>query len=46
LSLLPDIERDVCAAGLIAQLETAPADTLQVDVELAKAEPPTEERAH
>jgi valyl-tRNA synthetase len=45
LSLLPDIERDVCAAGLIAQLETAPADTLQVDVELAKAEPPTEERA-
>jgi hypothetical protein len=45
LSLLPDIERDVCAAGLIERLETAPADTLQVDVELAKAEPPTEERA-
>jgi len=45
LSLLPEIERDVCAAGLIERLETAPADALQVDVELAAAEPSPQERA-
>jgi valyl-tRNA synthetase len=45
LALLPDIEKDLSAAGLIQQLETASADALQVDVELSKAEPPPEERA-
>jgi len=38
LSLLPDVEADLRAAGLIATLETVPADTLQIDVELAPAE--------
>jgi valyl-tRNA synthetase len=37
LALLGDVEADLRAAGLIAQLETAPAETLQVDVELAPA---------
>ena len=41
LSLLPAVEADLRASGLIAQLETAAGDTLEVDVELA---PPGEER--
>jgi len=45
LSLLPDIERDLSAAGLIQRIETASADVLQVDVELAATESPSEERA-
>src|SRR6185436_4537113 len=44
LALLPDIERDLCAAGLIQRLETAAADALQVEVELSSAEPSPEER--
>jgi hypothetical protein len=45
LALLPDVERDLRASGLIQRLETAPADVLQVDVELAPPETPGEERA-
>jgi valyl-tRNA synthetase len=45
LALLPEVERDLCASGLILRLETAAADTLHVDVELAPPEPPREERA-
>jgi valyl-tRNA synthetase len=41
LSLLGVVEADLRAAGLIAQLETAPAAILDVEVELA---PPGEER--
>jgi len=37
LSLLGDVEADLRAAGLIARLETALADALAVDVELAAA---------
>jgi valyl-tRNA synthetase len=37
LALLGDVEADLRAAGLIVLLETAPAETLQVDVELAPA---------
>jgi valyl-tRNA synthetase len=44
LALLPEVERDLCASGLIQRLETAAAEALQVDVELANVEPP-EERA-
>jgi valyl-tRNA synthetase len=40
LSLLPDVEADLRAAGLIARLDTSPADTLEIHVELA----PPEER--
>ena len=43
LALLPDIERDLCAAGLIQRLETAAADALQVEVELSSGEPSLEE---
>jgi valyl-tRNA synthetase len=39
LSLLPDVERDLRASGLIHRLETAAADALQVQVELAPPEP-------
>jgi valyl-tRNA synthetase len=39
LSLLPDVERDLRASGLIQRLETAAAEALQVDVELASSEP-------
>jgi valyl-tRNA synthetase len=39
LSLLPDVERDLRASGLIQRLETAAADALQVHVELAPPEP-------
>jgi hypothetical protein len=35
LSLLGEVEADLRAAGLIARLETASADALEVDVELA-----------
>jgi valyl-tRNA synthetase len=38
LALLPDVERDLCAAGLIQRLETAEADALQVRVDLASPE--------
>ena len=38
LALLPDVERDLRAAGLIQRLETAQADTLTVQVELAPPE--------
>jgi hypothetical protein len=46
LALLPEIERDLRAAGLIQQIETAVSDTLQVDVTLAPPEtpPPGENR--
>ena len=39
LSLLPDVERDLRASGLIQRLETAAAEALHVDVELASSEP-------
>jgi valyl-tRNA synthetase len=45
LALLPEIERDLCASGLIERLETASADALQVEVELANLEPSPQERA-
>jgi valyl-tRNA synthetase len=35
LSLLADVEADLRAAGLIQQLDVAPGETLQVEVELA-----------
>ena len=38
LALLPDVERDLRAAGLIQQIETADSETFLVDVELAPAE--------
>ncbi len=38
LALLPEVERDLSAAGLIQHLETAEADTLNVQVELAPPE--------
>ena len=38
LALLPEVERDLRAAGLIQQLETAEAETLQVRVDLAPPE--------
>jgi valyl-tRNA synthetase len=44
LALLPDIERDLSAAGLIQRIETAQAETLQVDVELSAADSPEERR--
>ena len=44
LALLPEIDRDLCAAGLIQRLETSVADALQVEVELSSAEPSPEER--
>jgi valyl-tRNA synthetase len=45
LALLPEVERDLCASGLIERLETASADALQVEVELANLEPSPQERA-
>ena len=44
LGLLPEVESDLRASGLIQQLETAPADTLHVEVELAPLEVSREER--
>jgi valyl-tRNA synthetase len=38
LGLLPEVERDLRAAGLIQELETAEADTLTVQVELTPPE--------
>ncbi|MEO8519949.1 MAG: valine--tRNA ligase [Acidobacteriota bacterium] len=39
LALLPDVEADLRASGLIQRLETAEAAALEVDVTLAVAEP-------
>ncbi len=39
LALLPDVEADLRAAGLIQRLETAPAAALEVEVTLVAAEP-------
>jgi valyl-tRNA synthetase len=44
LALLPDVERDLRASGLIDHLATETADALQVHVELAAPEPAKEER--
>ncbi len=44
LALLPEVESDLRASGLIRQLETAAADTLHVEVELAPPELSREER--
>ena len=38
LDLMPDVERDLRASGLIQELETVVADTMQVEVELAAPE--------
>jgi valyl-tRNA synthetase len=38
LELLPEVERDLRASGLIQQIETVPSELLQVEVELALAE--------
>ena len=38
LALLPAVEADLRASGLIQRLETEEAETLQVDVTLAPAE--------
>jgi len=40
LELLPEVERDLRAAGLIQQIDTTVAEALQVDVELAQPEVP------
>jgi valyl-tRNA synthetase len=40
LELLPDIDEDLRAAGLIQQIETRVSEALQVDVELAPPEGP------
>jgi valyl-tRNA synthetase len=45
LALLPEVENDLRASGLIQQLGTAKAETLQVDVELAPPELSREERS-
>jgi hypothetical protein len=45
LALLPDVEADLRAAGLIRQLETATAGTLHVDVELEAPAPAGQEHA-
>jgi valyl-tRNA synthetase len=44
LDLLPDVESDLRASGLIQQLETEAADALHVDVTLAAQDQPREER--
>jgi valyl-tRNA synthetase len=44
LALLPDVEADLRASGLIQHLETASADALQVDVELAPPDAAGQER--
>jgi valyl-tRNA synthetase len=44
LALLPDVEADLRAAGLIRQLETAAAGTLLVEVELEAPAPAGQER--
>ena len=40
LALLPDVEQDLRASGLIQQIDTLVAEALQVDVELAPPEGP------
>jgi valyl-tRNA synthetase len=45
LALLSEVERDLRAAGLIQEIETAAADALHVEVTLAPAETSTGERA-
>jgi valyl-tRNA synthetase len=40
LALLPDVEQDLRAAGLIHQMDTLVSEALQVDVELAPPEGP------
>ena len=44
LALLPDVEADLRACGLIRELETAAAATLQVEVELEAPTPGGQER--
>ena len=44
LALLPDVEADLRACGLIRELETAAAATLQVEVELEAPPPAGQER--
>jgi valyl-tRNA synthetase len=44
LDLLPDVESDLRASGLIQLLETEAADALHVDVTLAAQDQPREER--
>ena len=44
LDLLPHVEQDLRASGLIQQIETAVGDALQVEVELASAEVASPER--
>jgi valyl-tRNA synthetase len=44
MALLPEVESDLRASGLIQQLETAAADSLHVDVELGPPEVAREER--
>ncbi len=38
LALVPDVERDLRASGLIEQIETEPGEALAVRVELAPLE--------
>ena len=38
LGLLPEVERDVCASGLIQRIETRVSEVMQVDVELSPPE--------
>ncbi len=45
LALLPDVEADLRAAGLIRQLETAVGDALQVEVELEPPAPAGQEHS-
>ncbi len=42
LELLPDVEHDLRASGLIQEIETRASEVLQVDVELAAPEGPPE----
>ncbi len=44
LSLLPEVEHDLRASGLIRQLETSAAEALHVHVELEPPEPTIQER--
>ena len=44
LAFLADVERDLRAAGLIDQFDSSPAQTLSVEVELARPEPPPDAR--
>jgi valyl-tRNA synthetase len=44
LALLPEVEADLRSSGLIQRIETAPADALHVDVELAPPDAAPQER--